>query len=233
MGKVILSGVSKGMTVPVGLPQISSFAVGSVIKLAENNTLVDYIIVHQGFPSTMYDATCNGTWLLRKDTLPTNYFYWDDNKRTNYSESSANTYLNNNFLNTLNVKDKVLSIKIPYSSGAGSSYTIYSGANGCSCKVFLLGAEEVGSPYSEDQIDGVKLSYFESGTSTSANSKRASNDTYWLRTPSTSNGYIGVVYTDGTFANGGPTQWGPLLRPALILPSDTKINDDGTVKVVA
>ena len=45
---------------------IGSVDVGDIVQLRENLVPVDYIVVHQGLPSSMYDASCNGTWLLRK-----------------------------------------------------------------------------------------------------------------------------------------------------------------------
>lgn len=36
-------------------------AVGSTIKLKVNGSAEDFIIVHQGKPSSVYDDSCNGT----------------------------------------------------------------------------------------------------------------------------------------------------------------------------
>lgn len=47
---------------------LGSKAVGSIVKLKVGGTLTDFIVVHQGRPSTsLYDASCDGTWLLMKD----------------------------------------------------------------------------------------------------------------------------------------------------------------------
>ena len=46
---------------------LSTKAIGSIVKLKENGTLVDYIVVHKGRPSSIYDASCDGVWLLRKE----------------------------------------------------------------------------------------------------------------------------------------------------------------------
>ena len=46
---------------------LGSKAVGSVVKIKENGTRVNYLVVHQGKPSSIYDESCNGTWLLRQD----------------------------------------------------------------------------------------------------------------------------------------------------------------------
>ena len=45
---------------------LGSVAAGTVVKLNENNSPVNYIVVHQGLPSSLYDASCSGTWLVRQ-----------------------------------------------------------------------------------------------------------------------------------------------------------------------
>ena len=32
------------------------------------NERIEFIVVHQGLPSSMYDSSCNGTWLMTKET---------------------------------------------------------------------------------------------------------------------------------------------------------------------
>ena len=46
---------------------LGSVAVGSIIKLNESGSPVEYLVVQQGKPGSMYDDSCDGTWLLRKD----------------------------------------------------------------------------------------------------------------------------------------------------------------------
>ena len=48
---------------------LGDYAVGGIVKLNENGSPVDYLVVHQGLPSSMYDASCDGTWLLRKNIV--------------------------------------------------------------------------------------------------------------------------------------------------------------------
>lgn len=45
----------------------SSLAVGSSVYCNVNGTKTEFIIVHQSKPSSLYDDSCNGTWLLMKD----------------------------------------------------------------------------------------------------------------------------------------------------------------------
>jgi len=43
---------------------LSTKSVGSIVKIKISGTLRDFIVVHQGKPSSIYDASCDGTWLL-------------------------------------------------------------------------------------------------------------------------------------------------------------------------
>ena len=43
---------------------LSSKAIGSTIKLKVNGSAKDFIVVHQGKPSSVYDDSCDGTWVL-------------------------------------------------------------------------------------------------------------------------------------------------------------------------
>ena len=51
----------------MALVKLSTKAVGSTVKIKVNGTLRNFIVVHQGRPSSLYDASCDGTWLLMED----------------------------------------------------------------------------------------------------------------------------------------------------------------------
>ena len=216
---------------------LSTKAVGSTVKLKVNGTAKEFIVVHQGKPSSLYDDSCNGTWLLMKDIYENRV--WQSGNINKYESSDIHTYLNNTFLNLFesNIRDAIKQVKIPYRKNGGSGGTDQSGANGLSAKIFLLSGYEVGwttSDYSYFPVDGAKLSYFESGTGTSANNKRIANLNgsaayWWLRSPYTSS-TLGVwyVHTSGScYHNNASYSYG--IRPALILPSTLLVSDDGTV----
>ena len=189
-------------------PTVGELAVGSIISLNENNAPTDYIIVHQGLPGSMYDSSCNGTWVLRKDIYSRGV--WDASNMNTYNLSTINNTLNNLIsLYDENVQDNIVAVKIPYCVRGGSG-EIRSGANGLSCKIFLLSGREVGFSQSVDQNfpnDGVKLAYFESGTGGTADNKRiaklnGSNIAWWLRSPSLAgNTHAWFVNPDGNCGN--------------------------------
>ena len=220
--------------------KLASKAVGSIVKLKVNGTAKEFIVVHQGKPSSLYDESCNGTWLLMKDCYERRQ--WNGTDVNKLENSAIHVYLNNTFLNLFdsNIQKAIKQVKIPYRKNGGSSGTDQSGANGLSAKIFLLSGYELGwttSDYSFFPVDGAKLSYFESGIGTSANSKRVayyngSADYWWLRSPFTNlNGSVWYVSPDGhLFGNiNNDASSSCSIRPALILPPDMEVDSSGNV----
>jgi hypothetical protein len=217
--------------------KLGTKAVGSTVKLKVNGTAKEFIVVHQGKPSSLYDDSCNGTWLLMKDIYENRV--WQSGTINKYESSDIHAYLNNTFLNLFdsNIRDAIKQVKIPYRKNGGSGGTDQSGANGLSAKIFLLSGYEVGwttSDYSYFPVDGAKLSYFESGTGPSANNKRIANLNglaayWWLRSPNTGyTNYVWSVNSNGDCnyydaSNSGGT------RPALVLPQDMEVDSSGNV----
>lgn len=216
---------------------ISTLAVGSSVYLNVGGVRTEFLVVHQGLPSSMYDASCNGTWLLMKDCYEERV--WSSSNINKYESSDVYPYLNGPFLNLFdsNIRDAIKQVKIPYRKNGGSDGTDQSGANGLPCKVFLLSGSEVGWGTSYSSYlpqDGAKLSYFESGTDTSANNKRIAklngSAVYWgLRSPTiNSTTSVGRVLSDGGYRGlGAASSIG--IRPALVLPPDMEVDSSGNV----
>ena len=207
---------------------ISTKSVGSTIKLKVNGANKNWIIVHQGKPGTMYDESCNGTWVVMEDCYTERAW---DSSNNDYKNSDITTYLNGTFFNLLdeNIRtDAVRQVKIPYTNGTGSSGSVASGTNGFSCKVFLLSGTEVGFTESWMNKEGAKLSYFTNNARRIAK-YNGSNAYWWLRSPSTSGSYsVCLVYTDGT-ADSYYYNNAYAVRPAMVLNSNLMVSDDGTV----
>ena len=217
--------------------KLGSMSVGSTVKLKLGGTARDFLVVHQGLPSSMYDSSCNGTWLLLKDIYTTRTW---DSSNNDYKNSDIHSYLNGTFLNLFDndIKNAIKQVKIPYQNGTGSGGSVASGANGLSCKIFLLSGYEVGFSTSDNSYfprDGAKLSYFSSGTGSAANNKRIANYNgsatfWWLRSPYTSNpNIVWNVNSNGNYYN---WYYGDScgVRPALVLDSSLSVSDDGSVQ---
>lgn len=219
---------------PSGQP-IGGLEVGSIVKIKVNGASKDFIVVQQGNPDTsVYDDSCTGTWLLMKDIYTTSKFSSNNNS---YKDSSIHRDLNSTFYNLIDsdIRAAIKQVKIPYQNGTGSGGSLATGANGLSTKVFLLSGYEVGWTTSDNSYfpkDGVRLAYF--GESSGGNSKRVAYNgsdaaIWWLRSPSTGRtDIVWQVNADGSksnyfyYSSDG-------VRPALILPSTTLVDESGNV----
>lgn len=216
---------------------LGALAVGSIVRLNENGIPVDYLIVQQGRPSSIYDTSCDGTWLLRQDVAENRV--WDDGNVNKLEYSDIHTYLNGTWLNRYdaNIKFAIKQVKIPYRQNGGSGGTDHTGANGLSCKIFLLSGYEVGwttgnNPYFP--VDGAKLAYFESGNSISAYEKRVAklngSVSGWLaRSPYTDNTYDVWQVSPGGGHGLRVASNSSGIRPALILPRSLSVSGSGAV----
>lgn len=231
--------ISRQIDIPILSIPASDMKIGNSVFMNVNGVSTEFLVVHQGKPSSLYDDSCDGTWLLMKDLYRRQY-RWNSTQAIEYENSTIHTYLNNDFLALLdaNVQDTIIQAKIPYVKSEG---VISSGSNGLSTKIFLLGCYELGwttSNLSEFPVDGACLDYF-SGFS-AADSRRVgyyngTATTYWTRS---------VVYgnTDLVFTVSASSsifgRWGQAsaswystsnyvgVRPALILPSTAKFDPE-------
>lgn len=217
--------------------KLGTKAVGSIVKLNVNGAAKEFIVVHQGKPSSLYDESCDGTWLLMKDIFEATR--WHSSDVNNLENSTIHSILNSTLLNAFesNIRDAIKQVKIPYRKNGGSSGSDQSGANGLLCKIFLLSGYEIGFTTSDNPYfpqDGAKLSYFESGTDTSANNKRiaklnGSADYWGLRSPFTySTSLVWLVNYDGVGETSKASN-STGIRPALILPPDMEVDSSGNV----
>ena len=214
---------------------LGSKAVGNAIKLKVNGSARNFIVVHQGKPSGVYDDSCAGTWLLMQDIYEKRA--WHSSKTNDYANSTIHSYLNSTFLNLFesNIKNAIKQVKIPYRKGSGTSTTVTSGSNGLSAKIFLLSAAETSFSFSYmPSGEGAELAYFKGCADDSSDSKRVAKlngkaDYWWLRSPDCrESNYVLRVSDDGDWAT--DFYYGSHgIRPALILPSSLLVSDDGAV----
>lgn len=209
--------------------RLGNMAVGSTVKIKVDGTLKDFIIVHQGKPSSIYDDSCNGTWVLMKALYTLRR--WDQ-RNTNYSSSDISYYLKNSFFNLLEsgCRSAIKSVKIPYVYDE----TVHYGANGLPVKVFLLSARELGWSTENSSIynDGSDLSMF---SNYDASSNRVAyyqrnSKYYWTRSAARN-------YSEGVFivTSDGDNEVKSVyvddvgVRPAFILPKEQLVSSNGTI----
>lgn len=215
---------------------LSSKAIGSTIKLKVNGSAKDFIVVHQGKPSSVYDDSCNGTWLLMKDIYENRQ--WHSSNTNDYANSTIHSYLNSTFLNLFesNIKNAIKQVKLPYRKGSDTSTTVTSGSNGLSAKIFLLSATETSFNFSSymPSGEGAELAYFKGCADNSSDSKRVaylngSATSWWLRSPYCGSFGVALCVDSSGDWNDGLCSDSYGIRPALILPSTLLVSDDGTV----
>lgn len=217
---------------------IGGLAVGSIAKIKVNGASKDFIVVQQGNPDTsVYDASCDGTWLLMKDIYENSAWY--SSNTNDYVRSTIHSYLESTFLNLLepNIKNAIKRVKIPFRMGDGGSHTVTSGSNGLYAKIFLLSATEMSFKfYSMPSGEGAELAYFKGCADNGSDSKRVaylngSATRWWLRSPycySNVNDLVLYVNSDGDWGN-DYSKNSRGIRPALILPSTTLVDESGNV----
>lgn len=243
-GKVLVGGtgysIDKGRTlvggtgydISFGTP-IGSLAVGTSVRFNYEGSAEEFIVVHQGNPdSTIYDASCDGTWLLQKNVYFTDS--WDYNSN-DYKSSRVHERLNSEILGFLdsNIQSAVKQVEIPYWNGTGDGGSLATGSKGLSTKIFLLSAYEVGyDTQNSDYIpsnEGSCLDYFKGALRQESPIRIAYKGgtaaQWWLRSPRTGTSYyvwlIGI--TGGMAYNSRTVMIG--YRPAFILPSDFDVTN--------
>ena len=209
------------------MARLGNMEVGSTVKIKVNGAVKDFIIVQQGNPdSAIYDASCNGTWLLMKDIYENRV--WDSSSEiNNYANSSIHSYLNSTFLNKFDadIRGKIKQVNIPH-----RDITI-------PAKIFLLSTNEtkIRSAY-VSSVAGATLPFFKDCSSTGSDYRRVaylngSAAGWWLRSVDDTNcgRAMSVDKYGGGYVENCHNSYG--IRPAFILSPELSVLDDGTVTV--
>lgn len=232
MGKVMMSGIVPLLSTPVTAIRAGEIAVGASVYLRESGKAVEYLVVNQGIPSgsSLYDASCDGTWLMRKrvDVLKK----WSSGGSGFINDKcTAFSYLAGDFFATLDesTQNTIQPVKIPYYTGLN---VVSSGSEGWECRVFIPSyAELLGAD--TKYADGARLAYFEGAESGDerligwADGDQDAN-TYFTRTRLSSGGsYIrAIMDTGAVFSPSASETYG--IRPTLIVPK-TALFDEETL----
>ena len=256
-GKALVGGtayeIGKGKTLVGGTAyeigfgvKVGDLAVGSSVFMNVNGVSTEFLVVHQGLPdATLYDASCDGTWLLTKN-IPSEYYFGlvyaegggSSAKGNQYEYSSIHSYISGwGFFDLLdgNIQSIIKQVKIPYHKGYGNDGSVAYGSDGLSTKIFLLSGYEVGwndATSAYFPVDGACLEYF-SGLSDTDSVRigyyNGTADSWWLRSPNTGDHLkVWCVTPSGGCSRSNYTN-AMGARTALILPSDTAIDENFNV----
>lgn len=203
--------------------------VGQTVAIKESGTPIPYLVVHQGNPDAgLYDASCEGTWLLRNEIKAMRAY--GSSRFYNYSDmpnfldpdisGSATSGLDEKIKNSMKV------VKIPYHASTGD---IMSGANGLSCRAFLLSSREYGDGNFSMPVDGVTLDYFKGGNIANRIAYYEGEPAiHWTRSDRLNDSTVWTVAKNGTFASITISiLFG--VRPAFILPYDYQFEESEVI----
>ena len=211
---------------------LSNYAVGSSVYFKVNNVRTQWLVVQQGNPdASIYDSSCDGTWLLMKDIYKKRQ--WNNSNYNDYAGSTIHSYLNSTFLGLLEtgVRSAVKQVKIPYRKGAGTSTTVTGGSNGLSAKIFLLSATETGFSASSSYApfgEGANLTYFDSTSKRIAN-LNGSAASWSLRSPNCDGNTKATYISSAGYFNQVICYTSTGIRPCLILPKTALTDDNNNV----
>lgn len=205
----------------MAITKLGNKATGSIIKIKENGTLVDFYVAKHD-----YESGLNGTGrtlVVRKDCFDTRQ--WHTSNVNAYASSAIDAWLNGTYKAMLDadIRGVLGTTKFYYTPGNGTtSVTTLQRA------VFLLSVTELGKTASYANTEGSALPI---ASTLQIAYKDGSAVVQWTRSPNTNytrGAYY--LYTSGDVGN-GYCSGACGSRPAFTLPSNLSVSDDGTVSV--
>lgn len=217
---------------------LAELPVGSSVFMNMDGIPAEFLIVHQGNPdSSIYDASCDGTWLLKKTSYGEDMMFGGN--VDDFQTSDVRLELNDVIFFTFDVavQNLIKQVKIPYYKGSGSSGSVLSGANGLPSKLFLLSGYEVGWTTADGAFpenEGAVLDYFKGCAEIDPKRSAYRDDGepvgWWLRSTVTDSYKRAWDIYDGEAWN-DTFNTTCAIRPALILPKTTIVDDKFNIVV--
>jgi len=197
--------------------KLSAKAAGSIVYMNLSGTKTAFIVINQGKPSSSYDSSCDGTWLVQQDCVTKMAF---DSSSQLYSSSAVKTWLEGTYKGYFDsdIQAVIKSPKLPWNGSTVS----------CSGP-FLLSMTEVGLTSNSYWVtEGATCSYFTSNSLRIAK-YNGSASFWWSRSRDAGDSYyVCGINTDGSNGNYYCSN-SFAVRPALILPSSLSVGDDGYI----
>lgn len=198
---------------------LSTKAEGSVIKINENGSPVEFIVCKHD-----YESELNGsgrTLVVRKDCYDNRQ--WHSSNVNAYATSAIDSWLNSTYKNLLDtdIREVIGTTKIKYTPGKGDNTV-----GTLERAIFLLSFTELGKAPSYANKEGTALSIASSLQIAYLNGSAAAQ---WTRSPfRNSREYACHLISDGNVdASYCASSYGS--RPAFTLPSNVLVNDSGNV----
>lgn len=200
--------------------KLANKAVGSIIKLKESGTLVEFYVAKHD-----YENGLNGngrTLIVRKDCYDMRVF---SNSNNAYANSSLDSWLCNTYLKLLDadIQAAIGTTKFYYTPGNGN-YTVTT----LQRAVFQLSLTELGKSASYAKTEGSALPI---ASTLQIAYRNGSAVVQWTRTPNTNYAYYVCYLGTGGNVNHDYCSHSSGSRPAFTLPSTLSVSDDGSVSV--
>ena len=191
---------------------------GSIIKLKENGTLVDFYVAKHD-----YESSLNGTGrtlVVRKDTYDDRA--WDSGNVNAYASSDLDSWFNSTYKNMLDadIRSLIGTTKIRYTPGNGN-WTVGT----LERAIFALSLTELGQSHSYANTEGSALPI---ASTLRIAYRNGSATTQWTRSPSTSfTGNAWWLYSEGII-NGLSCYYSGGSRPAFLISSSLTVEAEDT-----
>ena len=200
--------------------KLANKAVGSIIKLKESGTLVEFYVAKHD-----YENGLNGngrTLIVRKDCYDMRAFSSSNNA---YANSSLDSWLCNTYLKLLDadIQAAIGTTKFYYTPGNGNTtVTTLQRA------VFQLSLTELGKTASYANTEGSALPI---ASTLQIAYRNGSACVQWTRTPFTGGTDLVFCLLTNGYVGGNNSYYFFGSRPAFTLPSTLSVSDDGSVSV--
>lgn len=218
------AGVKKQIFSSVKL--LEDMPIGSEVTLTESGSPELYIVVNQGLPSSNYDSSCDGTWLLRK-FIDQQKQPWNTSDLTfGYNTSTIANYLQATFaerFSTYAINNLFMLPQIPVDHPKGQ--------HNYEARVFLLSMSELNEG-GNDSIpqEGSALQYFIDSSISKKIAYLNGTATPWWSRSILQKGFRSAwgINISGNREN-SPHKTKNGVRPAIILKKDTIVFGDGSI----
>lgn len=192
---------------------------GSIIKLKENGTLVDFYVAKHDYESSLNGA--GRTLVVRKDTYDDRV--WDSGNVNAYASSDLDSWFNSTYKNMLDadIRSLIGTTKIRYTPGNGNNTV-----GTLERAIFALSLTELGQSHSYANTEGSALPI---ASTLRIAYRNGSPTTQWTRSPDSDSTNIAwrLVSNGNIVSYGCSSSFGS--RPAFTLPSSLYVSDDGSV----
>ena len=191
---------------------------GSIIKLKENGTLVDFYVAKHD-----YESSLNGsgrTLVVRKDTYDDRV--WDSGNVNAYASSDLDSWFNSTYKNMLDadIRSLIGTTKIRYTPGNGNNTV-----GTLERAIFALSLTELGQSHSYANTEGSALPI---ASTLRIAYRNGSATTQWTRSPHTGSTNVAwrLVSNGSIVGNGCSSSYGS--RPAFLISSSLTVEAEDT-----